>query len=266
MDKDKDKGGENASLVSLTFRLFVSPPLFNFYNYKARRRTVTENLALIFQSLPYLLEGAVVTLGLVGGSLGLGLIIGIPMAVGQVYGNKYLATLISLYVWFFRGLPELVLLFLFYFGLFTLWGLNLTAFTAAILVLGLRSAAYQSQIFRGSIQSLGEGQMLAALSLGMKKSEAILSIILPQALRVSIPGWSNEYAIILKDSAITYAIGVMELLTRANFIATRTYKPMPIFLACAVIFIFLTYGGVKALNLLEKKVRIPGYAYGRREI
>jgi len=227
---------------------------------------MNENLTLIYQSLPYLLKGCTITIGLVGGALSLGFVIGIPMAVGQVYGNKYVSGLISLYVWFFRGLPVLVLLFLFYFGLFSLIGLNLPAFTAAILVLGLRSAAYQSQIFRGSIQSLGEGQMLAARSLGMKKSEAILYIILPQALRISIPGWSNEYAILLKDSAITYAIGVMEILTRANFIATRTYKPMPIFLTCAVIFIILTYGGVKILDLLENKVRIPGYGERRSEI
>ncbi len=96
-------------------------------------------------------------------------------------------------------------------------GFNLTALTAAILVLGFRSAAYQSQIFRGSIQSIGEGQMLAARSLGMSKIEAIWNIILPQTLRISIPGWSNEYSIILKDSAVTYAIGVMEILTRAKF-------------------------------------------------
>jgi polar amino acid transport system permease protein len=227
---------------------------------------MNENLALIYQSLPYLLKGCMITIGLLGGALGLGFIIGIPMVVGQVYGNKYLSGLISLYVWFFRGLPVLVLLFLFYFGLFSVTGLNLSAFAAAILVLGLRSAAYQSQIFRGSIQSLGEGQMLAARSLGMKKSEAILYIILPQALRISIPGWSNEYAILLKDSAITYAIGVMEILTRANFVATRTYKPMPIFLTCAVIFIILTYGGVKILDLLENKIKIPGYGERRGEI
>ncbi|MBU4227614.1 amino acid ABC transporter permease [bacterium] len=227
---------------------------------------MNENFMVIYQALPYMLRGCIVTIGLVGGALGLGFIIGIPMAVGQVYGNKYISGLISFYVWFFRGLPVLVLLFLFYFGLFSLIGLNLSAFTAAILVLGLRSSAYQSQIFRGSIQSLNEGQMLAAQSLGMKKYEAILFIILPQALRISIPGWSNEYAILLKDSAVTYAIGVIEILTRANFIATRTYRPMPIFLICAVIFIILTYGGVKVLDLLENKVKIPGYGERRGEI
>ncbi len=224
---------------------------------------VGKNILLIYQSIPFLLRGLVVTIGLVGGALGLGFILGIPMAIGQVYGNKYISGLISIYVWFFRGLPVLVLLFLFYFGLFILFNLNLSEFTSAVLVLGLISAAYQSQIFRGSIKSIGEGQMLAAISLGIKKYDAILSIILPQALRISIPGWSNEYAILLKDSAIAYAIGVMEVLTRAQFVATRTYKPLPIFFISAIIFIILTYGGVKLLALLEKKVRIPGYGEER---
>ncbi|HNR65497.1 MAG TPA: amino acid ABC transporter permease [Atribacterota bacterium] len=224
---------------------------------------VGKNILLIYQSIPFLLRGLVVTIGLVGGALGLGFILGIPMAIGQVYGNKYISGLISIYVWFFRGLPVLVLLFLFYFGLFILFNLNLSEFTSAVLVLGLISAAYQSQIFRGSIKSVGEGQMLAAISLGIKKYDAILSIILPQALRISIPGWSNEYAILLKDSAIAYAIGVMEVLTRAQFVATRTYKPLPIFFISAIIFIILTYGGVKLLALLEKKVRIPGYGEER---
>jgi len=222
-----------------------------------------EDLAMLYQALPYLLKGSIVTIELVAGALGLGLVVGIPMAVGQVYGNKPVSKIVSFYVWFFRGLPVLVLLFLFYFGLFPLLNLDLSAFTAAVLVLGLRSTAYQSQIFRGSIQSLGSGQMLAARSIGMSRFKAICHIILPQALRISIPGWSNEYSIILKDSAITYALGVMEILTRGNFIATRTYKPMPVFLTCAVIFLILTYGGVKLLDLLEKKVRTPGYG-GRR--
>ena len=220
---------------------------------------MTENLLLVYQSLPYLLKGSIITLELIGGALALGLIMGIPMAVGQVYGNKYVANLISFYVWFFRGLPVLVLLFLFYFGLFMFLGFNLTALAAAILVLGLRSAAYQSQIFRGGIQSVGEGQMMAARSLGMSKFKAIWYIILPQALRMSIPGWSNEYSIILKDSAVTYAIGLTEILTRGHFIATRTYQPLSIFLTCAAIFLILTYGGVKLLDILEKKVKIPGY-------
>ncbi len=214
---------------------------------------------LIAKAVPFLLQGTSVTLGLVFGSLLLGFILGVPMAVAEVYGGRVINRVVELYVWFFRGVPVLVLLFLFYFGLFRIIGLNLPSFIAGMVVLGLRSAAYQSQIFRGSIQSLGRGQMLAARSLGMSDVKAIWFVILPQALRLSIPGWSNEYCILLKDSAITYAIGVMEIMTRGNFIATTTYRPMPIFLVAAALFIVLTYGGILLLNWLENRLRIPGY-------
>lgn len=218
-----------------------------------------ELAALVTKAIPFLLQGTFVTLGLVFGSLIVGFILGVPMAIGEVYGNTLVSKAVEVYVWFFRGVPVLVLLFLFYFGLFNIIGLDLPAFAAGVVVLGLRSAAYQSQVFRGSIQSLGRGQMMAARSLGMSDRKAIWFVILPQALRLSIPGWSNEYCILLKDSAITYAIGVMEIMTRGNFIATTSYRPMPIYIIAAVIFIILTYGGVFVLNVLEKRVRIPGY-------
>ncbi|MFW6148629.1 MAG: amino acid ABC transporter permease [Atribacterota bacterium] len=218
-----------------------------------------ENIMVVYRALPFLLQGIITTMSLVLSALFLGFIIGVPLSVGQVYGSFWMKKLIGIYVWFFRGLPILVLLFLFYYGLFNMIGLNLSAFLAAILVLGLRSSAYQTQVFRGSIQSLGEGQMLAAQSLGMSKTKAIWNIVLPQALRISIPGWSNEYPAMLTESAVTYAIGVMEVLTRGNFIASRTYQPMPIYLTCAVIFLILSYSGMKLLHILEEKVRIPGF-------
>ena len=167
----------------------------------------------VIESFPYIISGMGVTLGLVGLALALGLVVGIPMAVGQAYGGKWTGKFIAFYVWIFRGLPNLVLLFLFYFGIFPLMGLNVSAFFIGALALGLRSAAYQTEIFRGAILSLGEGQMLAARSLGMSKNQAILNIILPQALRIALPGWSNEYPILLTDSSVCYAIGVMEIMT-----------------------------------------------------
>ena len=199
------------------------------------------------------------TMALVCGALGLGLTIGIILAVGQVYGNSYIRYLVGIYVWFFRGVPLLVLLFLFYFGLFSLLGINLSAFSVATIVLGLISSAYQSQIFRGAILSLPEGQLKAARSLGMSDGKSILFIILPQALRLSIPGWSNEYSIILKDSAVAYALGVMEMMARAHFVASRTYEHLPLYFTAGLIFLLFTYMGTKALRMLEEKVRIPGY-------
>jgi len=222
-----------------------------------------ESLIAITDALPYLLEGAGVTLIVVIGAMALGLALGVPLAVGQVYGHPVLRRVVGVYVWFFRGIPLLVFLFLFYFGLCTALDINLSAFTVAIIVLGLISAAYQSQIFRGAILSLPEGQFKAARALGMSDLTAIASIVLPQALRLSVPGWSNEYSIILKDSAVAYALGVAEVMARAHFVATRTYQQLPLYLAAGAIFLVLTYLGTKGLRILEEKVRIPGYSpYG----
>ena len=219
-----------------------------------------ESLIAIGDALPYLLEGSLVTLIVVVGAMALGLVLGVPLAVGQVYSHPVLRCAIAVYVWFFRGIPLLVFLFLFYFGLCTALDINLSAFTVAIIVLGLISSAYQSQIFRGAILSLPEGQLKAARALGMSDLRAISVIILPQALRLSIPGWSNEYSILLKDSAVTYALGVAEIMARAHFVATRTYQQLPLYFTAGVIFLLLTWAGTRGLRLLEGKVRIPGYS------
>jgi polar amino acid transport system permease protein len=221
---------------------------------------MAEYLIAIRDALPYLLQGSLTTIALVLGAMGLGLILGIIFSIGQVYGPFWVKRLFGLYVWFFRGVPLLVLLFLFYFGLFTVVGINISAFTAAVVVLGLISAAYQSQIFRAGILSLPEGQFKAARALGMSDARAILSIILPQALRLSIPGWSNEYSVVLKDSAVAYALGVAEVMARAHFVASRTYQHLPLYFTAGVIFLVLTYLGTKSLRVLEEKVRIPGYS------
>lgn len=207
-----------------------------------------------------MLQGSLVTISVVLTSMALGLLFGVPLAVGQVYGPSWLRRAIGLYVWFFRGVPLLVLLFLFYFGLFSLLDINISAFSAAVIVLGFISAAYQSQIFRGSMKSLPAGQFKAAQSLGMSQTQAILFVILPQALRLSIPGWSNEYSIVLKDSAVTYALGVAEIMARTHFVATRTYQHLPLYLAAGLIYLVLTYIGTKGLRVLEQKFRIRGYA------
>jgi polar amino acid transport system permease protein len=195
-----------------------------------------EILPLLLEWGPYLLGGVAVTLGLVLSALAIGFLLGLPLALGQVYGPRPVRVIVSLYVWFFRGLPILVLLFLFYFGIFPALRLDFSAFVIGAVVLGLRGAAYQSQIFRGGIQSVSGGQMTAALSLGMTQWTAVQSIILPQALRISLPGWSNEYPEILTDSAVCYSIGVVELLTRTSQIVSQTYVTMPVYLVCAFLF------------------------------
>lgn len=220
---------------------------------------ILQKITVILDALPYILQGAGITLVIVGGAMCLGLLLGVPFALGQVYGPPIVRRLIGLYVWFFRGVPILILMFLFYFGVFELLGLNLTALTTTALVLGMTSAAYQSQIFRGAIQSLPHGQLKAAEALGMSRSQAVTSIVIPQALRVSIPAWSNEYSIILKDSALAYVVGAMDMFTRTHFVASRTYEHLTLFILVGILYLIITVIGVYFLSKLEKKLRIPGY-------
>ncbi len=220
-------------------------------------------VAILISWFPFLLTGIVATLGLVIAALGIGFIIGLPAAIGQAYGTPPVRAAINVSVWFFRGLPLLVLLFLFYFGIFPAIGLgDVSAFVVGALVLGLHGGAYQAEIFRGAILSIGEGQMTAARTLGMNRRQAIRHIILPQALLIALPGWSNEYPTVLTDTSICYAIGVTELLTRTSVIVSTEYIAMPIYLACAGIYLVLNYTGIKGLNLLEKRVAIPGFEAG----
>ena len=212
--------------------------------------------------LPYIFEGSLWSLGLVLGGLGIGFVIGVMFSLIQVYGSSPLRRLISLYVWFFRGTPLIVQLFLFHWSIFPALGIKSTPLITSITVLGLRSGAYQSQIFRGAIGSVEEKQMLAAKAIGMNDWDAISSIILPQALRIALPQISNEYSIILKDSAICFILGVMELMTRAKYTAIATGIALIPYLIAGLIYIGLTYIGAKLFDLLYLKMMIPGSVEG----
>ncbi|TKB26301.1 amino acid ABC transporter permease [Desulfopila sp. IMCC35006] len=217
-------------------------------------------LSVVLDSLPYLLQGSFLTAGIVVFAMFLGLFIGIFMSVGLVYGNRFIRYILTAYVWIFRGVPVVVLLFLFYFGLFSFLGLNFSAFATVSIVLGMTTGAYQANIFKGAILSLPHGQFKAASGLGMSDMQAIKNIVLPQILRMSIPAWSNEYSIILKDSALAFVIGAPEIMARTQFVASRTYQHLSLYITAGIIYFLLTWAGVIGLRKLEQYVRIPGYS------
>lgn len=219
------------------------------------------SLLVVIEALPAILPGIIVTVGNVAISLGLGLLMGMPFAVGQVYGPLWVRRLVVFYVWFFRGVPILVLLFLFY-GLFISLGLPAEPFVIASVVLGCTSAAYQSQIFRGAIESLPNGQLQAARALGMTDAQGILHIILPQAMRLSIPGWANEFSILLKDSAICFVLGTQDIMARTSFAAARTHEHLALYAAAGLIYLVLTIIVLKLLRRLENSLSVPGYTTG----
>ncbi len=207
----------------------------------------------MIEYLPGLFRGVIVTIKLGFSFFIFGFVVGNIIAIGQVYGNKFISLFCAGFAWVFRSLPALVILYLWYFGF------NLSPFLAAVLALGLRTAAYQSQFFRGAIQSIARGQMTAARSLGMSKLRAVVKIIMPQMLRLSLPYISNEYAITIKDTSLAFAIGVVEILKEGRLIITVLHNPMDIFMIIAVIYLIITRGGTYLLSLLEKHYRIPGF-------
>jgi len=217
-----------------------------------------ENITFIREILlPPLLEGTVVTLKLIALSIPLGLILGILIAVGRVYGNKFISSFCTVYTLFFRGTPLLIQLFVLYFG-FPSIGIFFSPFAAAVIGFILCSGAYHSEYIRGAIQSIKIGQMMAAEALGMTRSKAILYIILPQALRRAIPGCSNEIIYLIKYSSLAFMVTCVELTGAGKIIASRYFEFTLVFAVVGAIYLLMVSVVTKVLNMLEKKLEIPG--------
>jgi polar amino acid transport system permease protein len=217
-----------------------------------------ENITFIREILlPSILEGALVTLKLIALSIPLGLILGILIAVGRVYGNKIISTLCTVYVIFFRGTPLLVQLFILYYGLPSV-GIFFSPFVAAVIGFILCSCAYHSEYIRGALQSIKSGQMMAAEALGMTRFKAILYIILPQALRRAIPGCSNEIIYLVKYSSLAFMVTCVELTGAGKIIASRYFEYTLVFAVVGAIYLLIVSIVTKVLNTLEKKLEIPG--------
>ncbi|WP_022726643.1 amino acid ABC transporter permease [Fodinicurvata sediminis] len=213
---------------------------------------------IIISQMPYLLHGLWVALQLLVCLLALGLVLGLSLALLEVYGHWTLRWLGILFERIFRGIPAIVLLLLFYYGVTDF--VEIGSFTAAVLALGLRSAAYQSQIFRGCILSVPPGQMQAARAMGMSKMKAVRDIVLPQALRLSIGPWTNEFSSEMKATSLAYVIGVVELTRQAKYIISSTQGNILIVFAvvAALYFIFNRLGNW-GLYKLEKRLAVPGF-------
>lgn len=202
----------------------------------------------------YLLQGVGVTLGVTAIALTTGFVLGTLLGLLRVYGGPLLAGFAATYSIIIRGVPVIVVLFILFFVIAQF--INLTPFLAGALALGIASSAYQSEIFRGAIMAVPPGQMMAARAIGMSRTKAILFVILPQAFRLAIPSWSNEAAIVLKDSSLVYVLGVPEILRRAQYVSARTHEPFIAFAAAALIYFVLTFLTNRSLDAVERRYRL----------
>ncbi len=220
---------------------------------------------------PHLGRGLIVTLTLSGGALLIGFALGLPTALVRVYGSPWLKRIATFYVDIFRGTPLLVQLFFIYYGLADphltslaeaigipgSW-LILPPMAAAYAALGLNSGAYQAEYFRGAIQAVSSGQMMAARALGMSRLQAIRHIILPQALRIAIPPWSNEAAYLVKYTSVVYIIAVPDLFGEARRIMSVHYNQMIMLPFVGFIYLLMVLIITWVMGKVETALRIPG--------
>jgi polar amino acid transport system permease protein len=207
-----------------------------------------------------LIYGAPVTLQLTAYGIIWGFVIGLALAFTRVYGSRELGWIASSYENVLRGIPLPVLMMIFGFGI---PGMSLLA--AVILSLALRSAAFQSQLLRGAILSVDPGQQLAARALGMNRLQAFRHVVLPQALRIAVPSWSNEYAVLIKDTSYAYAMGITEMTRQAMYLGVNNPALLfPIMVVLALIYFIFTYPVTKILGERQaKKLKALGLGGGQ---
>lgn len=213
---------------------------------------------VLFDQLPFLLNGLGVAVVLLIALLLVGLVLGLLFAVVEVYAPLWARVPVYVVERFARGVPAVILLFLFYYGSTGIY--EISSFTAAVGALGLRSAGYQSQIFRGALQSVPDGQMLAARAIGMSRIGAVANIIVPQALRHAVGPWSNEFSAEFKDTSLAYVIGVVELTRQAHYIISNQQgHTLTVFVFAAFLYFVVNRLGNSLLYRLESRLTVPGF-------
>lgn len=211
--------------------------------------------------LPRLLEATKMTLWITAGSVTLGFLVGIFLAMGRVYGPRPIRWITGGYIQFFRGTPLLIQLLVVYYGLppyLSTLGIRISPLAAAIIGLGLNSAAYQAEYFRGAVQSIQSGQMMAARAVGLSRVKSIVYVILPQALRLVIPSWSNELIYSIKYSSLAYFVSLTELTFVGKKIALHTARTFETYIIVAAIYLVIVLIVSRLVLMLENRVRVPG--------
>ncbi|UJS24930.1 ABC transporter permease [Thiothrix winogradskyi] len=221
------------------------------------------NWELIWDSLPKLLAGTGVTVQLTLFSLAIGLLLAVPLALARLSHNPLLKYPTAGFVFYFRGTPLLVQLFLIYYGSgqfrdvlsdMGLWTYFRNAWFCAVLTLTLNTAAYTAEIFRGAIQAVPRGEIEAGKAFGMSGWLLFRRVTLPKAFRIALPAYGNEVVFLLQATSLVSAITVIDLTGAADLIRSKTFAVYEMYLTAAVLYLIMTYVLVYAFRLLEKRL------------
>ncbi len=208
------------------------------------------DLTIIWESLPRLLGGALLTLEITGLSILIGLALAVPLAIMRLSDKSYIRIPVYSYIFYFRGTPLLVQLFLVYYGSgqfqefldrVGLWLFFREAYFCAVLTLTLNTAAYTAEILRGSIQSIPRGEVEAARAHGMSSVLLYRRIVLPKAFRLALPAYTNEVIFLLQATSLVSIITLLDLTGVARIIVARSFEPYKLYIAAGVIYLLITY-------------------------
>ncbi|MBP2076408.1 amino acid ABC transporter permease [Oceanobacillus polygoni] len=213
-------------------------------------------MQVIFDSLPYLLEGLRVTLYIFCVAIVLGFILGLLLALLRLAPIKVLNWIAKIFIDAIRGTPILVQLFFFYYGLNSLEFVSLDRTTAGIITVAINAGAYFAENIRAGIQSMDKGQTEAARSLGLTATQNMRYIILPQAFRRMLPTFTNQAIISLKDTSLLSIIGIADLTQQGNVVIASTFKAFEIWLAVGVMYFVMIYLLSLLSSYLERRFEL----------
>ncbi|WP_397453357.1 ABC transporter permease [Pseudomonas sp. NA-150] len=198
-----------------------------------------------------LLEGAVVTIALALACVPIGIPLGLLLATAANADNRLPRALATVFSTVFRGLPELLTLLIVYYGcqiglqkLMAHWGftteISINAFMAAVIALSLVLAAFSSEVWQGAFKTISKGQHEASQVLGLSRRQAFFKVILPQLMRISLPGLSNNWLSLLKDTSLVSTISIVDLMRQTSLAVSSTKQPMLFYLAACLIYLFFS--------------------------
>jgi polar amino acid transport system permease protein len=204
--------------------------------------------------LKFIPDGLLVTFQVTVESIALALVIGLFTGLGRLSKNHFINGIASLYVEVIRGIPLLVQLFYIYYALGRI--VNLPATISAVIAMAVCYGAYMGEIFRAGIESVPKGQMEAARSLGMTHVQAMVSVILPQAVKTILPPIGNEFVALLKDSSLVSILAVSDLLRRGREFASESFSYFETYTMVALIYLIITLFLSKLISIMEDRINV----------
>ncbi|MBS7701602.1 MULTISPECIES: amino acid ABC transporter permease [unclassified Chelatococcus] len=208
----------------------------------------------VLSQLPFLLSGFEITVLLALTTAVTTTVTGLVLAIGRLYGPKWLSVIVTFYIDTMRAIPELAVLVWIYFSVPILIGLPLPPFWAALLAMTIQVSAYAAEMYRAGITSVRRGQTQAGLSLGMSGWEILTRILLPQAFIRMLPNYGSFLTVVIKDTAIASMVAVPELMRNSEALAMQIYRPVELYTIAIILYFCLLFPTTRLINIIYRRI------------